>query len=818
MVLPASAPDDAPRPHEPAWIERLKVILRLADRGVIVLVDGGHLARLGELTRAIARDYPEVEVHADARRLARAPKGGVVVLLPDAAQAGWLNMERPVVAHRELRLILFSDAATSARLAREAVDFFHWISHRIECPPGAVMPAVRTIQRALCARARGIAWGGGHLEEAMSAALPGRPLSIVSATLPYEKLVEAARSRGRSWVGFSGAGSAFWLRRVRWALAEAGRRGRAVLVEPAETPPGFWPAHGELMSLAEAVKVLESAGAASAGRLAALLDLEPEAVELAGNLLQGGLQERDIARAAAWAEDPGAAIGRMALANEIRLEKMSLAVARTVADTGAEKVKPEAEPIEALIRAGVGKGAPWDRLLDAAIQAADPEVAERWARKWLATGEDRPRALSVLGLALLEQGAATRAVEALRESIDCYERLSNPGPEYEVALEWLGVALSARGELTEAEKQLRRSISRSQERSGKKSSGGDGAKAALGDVLVYLGKFAEAERMLLELRRTRQASAVADSTDISALHALGNLYREREDYARSEACFRDALSKAEAHLGRESPLYGVLLDGLARALIGQRRYAESESLLRQWVTDQQSLGRRVPSRPLHDLGRALLEQGKYAQAEELFRRALDRARDDTNASQVASCSHELGRTLAEQGKYAEAEPLLRETLEIKSRVYGKAHPSYASSVHELGRIMMLEGRAADAEPMFHEAIAVVERAMGRNSPMLAVLLSNLAVCLSELGRLQEAERVCKRALQIAQSARNGSITATMLAFLARTHAQMGRLDAADTARRALRAFEEAYGKDNPVTSGVRAELETIIRGGASPKR
>jgi eukaryotic-like serine/threonine-protein kinase len=120
--------------------------------------------------------------------------------------------------------------------------------------------------------------------------------------------------------------------------------------------------------------------------------------------------------------------------------------------------------------------------------------------------------------------------------------------------------------------------------------------------------------------------------------------------------------------------------------------------------------------------------------------------------------------------------------------------------------------------MFRESIAIVERVMGRNSRGLAVSLSNLAACLIKLGRLQEAERVCKRALQIAQSARNESIMAAMLALLARTHAQMGRLDAADTARRALRTFEDVYGKDNPTTSGVRAELEDIVRGSASPRR
>jgi hypothetical protein len=61
--------------------------------------------------------------------------GALVIVVPDARQADWLNMERPLLANRSLRVVLFSDTATSGDLARRAPDFFPWISHRLECPP-----------------------------------------------------------------------------------------------------------------------------------------------------------------------------------------------------------------------------------------------------------------------------------------------------------------------------------------------------------------------------------------------------------------------------------------------------------------------------------------------------------------------------------------------------------------------------------------------------------------------------------------------------------------------------------------------------------
>ncbi|MCC6559695.1 MAG: hypothetical protein IT372_42810, partial [Polyangiaceae bacterium] len=141
---------------------------------MLVLIEHARPQKLGDLVRALLRDHPDVEVHTDARRLADVEKGSVVVLVPDAAQASWLNMERSVFSHRELKAILFADAGTSIALARNAKDFFHWISHRIECPGGPVMPAVRGIRAALRARAPGVAWTGGDLDEAFGAALPGR--------------------------------------------------------------------------------------------------------------------------------------------------------------------------------------------------------------------------------------------------------------------------------------------------------------------------------------------------------------------------------------------------------------------------------------------------------------------------------------------------------------------------------------------------------------------------------------------------------------------------------------------------------------------
>ena len=110
-----------------------------------------------------------------------------MVLCVRAIDADWLNQERPVVQARSLKLVLFSDEATTLQLARKAVDFYDWISHSIECPPGPPEFAVRNLRRAVCARVAAILWTGGHLEGTFTEALPARKLVRVSAALPCRR-------------------------------------------------------------------------------------------------------------------------------------------------------------------------------------------------------------------------------------------------------------------------------------------------------------------------------------------------------------------------------------------------------------------------------------------------------------------------------------------------------------------------------------------------------------------------------------------------------------------------------------------------------
>ena len=312
MVLPAPAPDAQPAPAVAPWVERIAKLLRLVERGIIVLVDRANDAQLGPLTRGLYAEHPELLVLTEAAKIAEAPMRSVVVLATRVEDAGWLNMARPIFAERELRVVLWSKAATTAELARRAPDFFDWIARRFECPGGPPAFAVAGLRAALRARAWAVDWRGKGLDEAFAVAFPRRRLVRANAALADDVLVEAAKSAGPGWIAWSNVLDERGARRVRSLAAHAGRRGRSILDNPGTDVSEAWRVSSAVADLAEGARVLEGAGAPSAGRLAALLDMEPEAIALAAELLRGGLAARELERAVVASADAGAAVGEIA--------------------------------------------------------------------------------------------------------------------------------------------------------------------------------------------------------------------------------------------------------------------------------------------------------------------------------------------------------------------------------------------------------------------------------------------------------------------------------------------------------------------------
>ena len=574
-----------------------------------------------------------MEVYTEVHHVLEVPVGATLVLVPRPEDADWLNINRPVFAQRELKVVLFCDKDTSIALARQAVDFFDWISHRVECPEDPPPFAVAGIRCALAARAPGIVWRGGGLESTFAAARPRRVLHQVSVAQPYQALVAEIRAHRRKWIAWTGVDSQFRLRRVRWALAEAGHRTRTFLVEPDVTPPDWWPVHARVVQPGLARARLKTASSFPfPGRLSALTGLEPEALERVSELLRQGTP---------WTELQA----RLLEAPTRELARRPETAAPTQAMDAAEAV---------LWKHVFHKGVPWVELSEQALLAGDTEVADVWAQHAL----DANLPDGTLGLARVRhaQGRYSEAEQLLRQSLR-----ADGTPQHMLARVY-----ERQGKYSEAERVLRECLALREQDLGREHPEYAASLHLLGRVLEKQGKFPEAEQFLRQALAIRERALGWEHPDHGAsLHLLSRVLASQEKNSEAEALLRQSLAILEQALGKEHPEYAASLHTLARVFLRQRRYSEAEGLLHQALTlRERAPGKEHPdyAASLHLLARVLLKQGRYSEAEALFRQALA-IREQVHGRQhpdYQASLRLLASTLEQQGRYAEAESVWRQ--------------------------------------------------------------------------------------------------------------------------------------------------------------
>jgi tetratricopeptide (TPR) repeat protein len=747
---------------------------------VLVLVDHAHPERLGDLVRALLPTHPELEVHSDARKLVGVKPGSTVVLVPRAEDADWLNINRPLFALNGLRVVLFATREVSVALARGAVDFFDWISHRLECPPSPAPFAVAGLRQALAIRAPGIVWKGGDLVAAFRATRPRRRLRTISAARPYEELVAEARAVRGDWLAWTDIDGEFRLRRVRWALAEARCRTRTTLVEPAVPSPGWWEVHGRVSEFRVAQERLERSGASHAGRLAALTDLEPEAIELLGALLDRGFLEQSLEAEMLRGADPGAAIGRLAAAHGLVSEE----------EVVRGRVSPPA------LRALSERSKEFHRLQEVEVDA----VVQRLAQGTRLEPED---------VAWWSASTRTLAIDASSDG------LGRRGEVAEVVLRhearrgstWEGLASIAllAGDFQVAHLWAQRAADLEPQR-----------WMGFAQVLIRQGRWAEAESILRQrLHLTRDSSRQREVV----LHELAWALEEQGRYAEAEEVLRQALSVEENALGKAHPSYAASLHNLGRVLDTQGRYAEAEELLRQALAiKERALGKAHPhyAASLCNLAWVLNEQGRYAEAEELMRQtlAIDEKALGKAHPHYADSLQNLAWLLTKRGRYAEAEELMRQALAVEEKALGTTHPNYATSLHGLARVLGGQGRYVEAEDLVRQGLAIQESVFGAAHPKLCAALTLLGFTLTKQNRPEEGELFLQRSVEIALASwgLHHLVTAQALHRLALAQGALKKTEGVATARQAIEAFLKSLGPEHPLTKEALPELKLILEG------
>lgn len=274
MVVPPSAADAEPAPD---WLKAIGIRLRLApENGALLLVRDGTAAALRRLVEVLLDVDPECEVLASAAGLDRIGSDRVVLLrvVPDELRA--LNLVRPLLAERRLRVVLWTEPGNADTVATRASDLWSWVQ-AVFTPPAALPVFVaRGLELAL--EWGWVAWTGERVPVARSHRL--------SAEDEYASIVSALHDVPEGGVVTWGRPDGWALQRIEWAHAEV--PGRVALID-GPAPPGWWPVDGTCSDFGVASAMLAEAGLARPALVAAQHELEPEVIDVLAGKAQAAL-------------------------------------------------------------------------------------------------------------------------------------------------------------------------------------------------------------------------------------------------------------------------------------------------------------------------------------------------------------------------------------------------------------------------------------------------------------------------------------------------------------------------------------------------
>ena len=226
------------------------------------------------------------------------------------------------------------------------------------------------------------------------------------------------------------------------------------------------------------------------------------------------------------------------------------------------------------------------------------------------------------------------------------------------------------------------------------------------------GRYREAEDLL-----EKAIQAAVDTRNVggaaASMRNLAVLKKSQGRYEAAEAIYKEILELFEKAAGRDHPLVGETLLGLADTYARAGRDLDA----------QVQLERAVP----------LMEKGSPPE-------------------ELAEGLSQLGRLYARTGKLTEASALHTRALAMREKIFGREHPKVADSLGGLAWVEVERGRFAEAEAYARRALALREKALGPNDPDVAEMIFSLANIQSRAGQHAAAAAGYQRALGMIERA------------------------------------------------------------------
>jgi eukaryotic-like serine/threonine-protein kinase len=111
----------------------------------------------------------------------------------------------------------------------------------------------------------------------------------------------------------------------------------------------------------------------------------------------------------------------------------------------------------------------------------------------------------------------------------------------------------------------------------------------------------------------------------------------------------------------------------------------------------------------------------------------------------------IGNVTYRRGHHADALAIHEESLEIRSNVLGRDHPSTGLAYNNVGNALLELGRIEEAVAAYEEGLTILERVYGAEHPLVAWCTNNLGGAEIRRGNIETSRRHYERTLKIREA-------------------------------------------------------------------
>ena len=271
----------------------------------------------------------------------------------------------------------------------------------------------------------------------------------------------------------------------------------------------------------------------------------------------------------------------------------------------------------------------------------------------------------------------------------------------------------------------------------------------LSSAYQYLGKYEEAEQLLLEAIEIKNAANIKDTILAKSYHNLGKLYHSIGMYGKSEENYIKALDIKKEMCGESHPLYANTLYNLGLLYKSYGNFQNAEKNLQQSYNIYRKYNDKNLMRQVElQLAMVYNEQNKAKEFSEIMSKYKSDENIDLNSPDAGNTLYELALLNVVNKDYKNAESLLLKAKPSIEKQNGKTSTVFLSCLNALGIISWIQGDLNKAYKYLNQVVSLREVFFGDKHPEYATAIHNLAGLQIEMKEFGQADRNYSEALSI----------------------------------------------------------------------